>query len=65
MAKWSSAHPGYRHRTMASCPGEAVRVELSEARGVVDDIEFTIAGEAHTASFWERPLWQSLIDPRG
>lgn len=35
-------------------------VSLSEARLVVDDFEFTIAGEAHTAS-----LWQQLADGLG
>jgi hypothetical protein len=29
-------------------------VTLSEARLVVDDLQFTIAGEAHTASLWQR-----------
>jgi hypothetical protein len=29
-------------------------VKLSEARLVIDDLEFTMAGEAHTASFWQR-----------
>jgi hypothetical protein len=29
-------------------------VTLSEARLVVDDLQFTIAGEAHTASVWQR-----------
>lgn len=33
------------------------RVELSEARLVIDDVEFTIAGEAHEAS-----LFQPVID---
>jgi hypothetical protein len=28
-------------------------VTLSEARLVIDDLEFTMAGEAHTASFWQ------------
>jgi hypothetical protein len=37
-------------------------VSLSEARLVVDDFEFTIAGEAHTASVWQR--LSDLMVPR-
>jgi hypothetical protein len=36
-------------------------VTLSEARLVIDDLEFTMAGEAHTASSWQR--FRDLVIP--
>ncbi len=37
-------------------------VTLTEARLVADDLEFTIAGEAHTASLWQR-LCELVVPP--
>lgn len=38
------------------------RVELSEARAIIEDLRFTIAGEVHTASLWQR--WARVLLPR-